>query len=190
MDIFYDNDRNSSLYLHVPFCSVKCPYCHFYVIPYEEEREKRYVESIDKEWELYRELFLNRRIVSIYFGGGTPSLLSPASLARLLELFPRDEACEITLEANPESITLEKMRALRKLGINRLSIGVQSLDDDQLVLLDRRHRATKAIEAIERSHDAGFENISIDLMYDIPGQSIASWQRTVDRAVTLPITHL
>ncbi len=185
--------HDSSIYLHVPFCQTKCPYCHFYVIPYEKEREELYVQAIEKEWELYRSSFESNKIVSFYLGGGTPSLLSPSSINYLLDLLlPTSlrHACEITIEANPESITLEKMRAFRSLGINRLSIGVQSLDDHQLILLDRRHRATRAIEAIETSCEAGFDNISIDLMYDIPGQSLQSWQRTVDRAMKLPITHL
>lgn len=180
-----------SLYIHVPFCSVKCPYCHFYVIPYEEEREKLFVQGIAEEWHRFAAPQIDGRpLVSIYFGGGTPSLLNPSSVEKILRLFPYSSDCEITLEANPESVTPEKMRALKAIGINRLSIGVQSLDDGQLHVLDRRHRSSLAIQAIEDSAAAGFDNLSIDLMYDIPGQSLASWHRTIDRAMTLPISHL
>lgn len=187
------SSQGFSVYIHVPFCTVKCPYCHFYVIPYEEEREKLFVQGIAGEWHRHAAPKLaGKQLVSIYLGGGTPSLLSPSSVATILDLFKGQTSpdCEITLEANPESVSLEKMRALREIGINRLSIGVQSLDDDQLLLLDRRHRATKALKAIEESMNAGIENLSIDLMYDVPGQSLLSWQRTVDRAMSLPISHL
>lgn len=193
-----DRPGDCSLYIHVPFCTVKCGYCHFYVIPYEKNHEKAYLEGIEKEWQLHKPLLEGRRIVSIYFGGGTPSLLHEKTIEYILRLifdeahlfYSIADSCEITLEANPESVSLEKMRALKKLGINRLSIGVQSLDDHQLVLLDRRHLATKAIQALEDSHASGIHNLSIDLMYDIPGQTLDSWQRTVDRAMQLPISHL
>lgn len=190
--------RACSLYIHVPFCTVKCGYCHFYVVPYKAEHEKAFLQGIKQEWHMQKPLLAGFTIVSIYVGGGTPSLLSPESLSHILRLFQADKEdtftiaqdCEITLEANPESVSVEKIRAYQALGINRLSIGVQSLDDDQLVLLDRRHLATRAIRAIEESHAAGITNLSIDLMYDIPGQSLKSWQRTVNRAVDLPICHL
>ncbi len=188
--------HDCSLYVHIPFCTSKCPYCHFYVIPFEEHREQAFLLGIEQEWQSRRALLAGKRIVSIYLGGGTPSLLSASSVGRILDLFLQDRGlsidsgCEITLEANPESVSLEKMRALSLLGVNRLSIGVQSLDDDQLTLLDRRHLAARAIKAIEESQAAGIDNLSIDLMYDIPGQSLDSWKRTITRAMALPVSHL
>lgn len=134
-------------------------------------------------------LLQNKRIVSIYFGGGTPTLFAPDGIAFLLQLIG-PQNCEITIEANPEECTKELFQDLHNLGINRVSLGVQSLDDRSLAVLERQHSAKKAKEAIFLAHDAGIKNISIDLMYDLPDQTEASWQYTLDQLASLPITHL
>lgn len=129
----------------------------------------------------------DRKIVSVYFGGGTPSLFGPERIEALsLDL----GGIEVTLEANPEEISSELMRSYREVGINRVSIGVQSLSDPLLKTLSRTHGAQTAIDAVYHTKEAGIENISIDLMYELPGQSLRAWEETLDRACELPITHL
>lgn len=145
--------------------------------------------------ERWRETLKGKRLVSIYFGGGTPALLSPSNLALLLKKvgtvipFAKDHI-EITLEANPETVTQQLMSEFAAAGVNRVSIGVQSLDDSHLIKLGRTHHAGSAFKAVDAALSAGVTNISIDLMYDIPGQTISSWKRTLQNACQLPITHL
>jgi oxygen-independent coproporphyrinogen-3 oxidase len=182
-----------SLYFHIPFCSKKCPYCHFFVLPDQEELKTIYLEAIRLEWEMRLPSLQGKRIVSIYFGGGTPTRLSTPQIASLLtpildlELAPD---CEITLEANPEDITLSRMQELRLLGINRLSIGIQSLEEEELITLKRSHTSSKASEAIHTAFQAGFTNLSIDLMFELPKQTLVSWERTLKKLEQLPISHL
>lgn len=189
-------DKSLSLYLHIPFCSRKCDYCHFYVLPDKAPLKVLLMEGLKLEWELIKPLLAGKKILTIYFGGGTPYLLGPAAIAEIIQWISsqvsKDEISrlEITLEANPENIEIETLKKFYAAGINRLSIGLQSLDDGQLTVLSRRHTAKKGLEAIAIAFDAGFKNISIDLMYDLPGQTLASWQRTVKCATTLPISHL
>jgi len=147
------------------------------------------------EWERQLPLLEKKRIVSIYFGGGTPSLFAPEGIAEILERIKTSGVelspdCEITLEANPEEGCLGLFKDLLNLGINRLSLGVQSLDARSLLQLERIHSAEKAKRAICEAAEAGFENISIDLMYDLPEQTEASWQSTLDQLKELPIRHL
>lgn len=183
-----------SLYFHIPFCTKKCPYCHFYVIPNRPLYHQILREALYKEWEQKLPLLQNQTIASIYFGGGTPSLFASADLEAILTRIRSscflDPHCEITIEANPEDASFELFQLLQALGINRLSLGVQSLDDRSLNTLERTHSATKAREAIHLAHAAGFSNISIDLMYDLPDQTEASWQYTLDKLPNLPIRHL
>lgn len=181
-----------SLYVHVPFCTKKCPYCHFYVIPNRLQYQELLHEGLKLEWQLQAPLFQDQPITSLYFGGGTPSLFHPDYLQTFIERakhhFTND--CEITIEANPEESSLEKFSKLRSLGINRLSLGVQSLDDRSLQTLERTHSAQKAKEAIFLAQKAGFSNISIDLMYDLPDQTEESWRYTLDQLADLPVHHL
>lgn len=182
---------NYSLYFHIPFCTKKCAYCHFYVIPDQDRFKTLYLEMLQKEWELRRSLISSEmELLSIYFGGGTPALLGPRGIETILSWIPYPKSCEITLEANPENITSSQMREFAALGINRVSIGVQTLSDPLLSTLSRTHSAPCAIQAVEATKQAGIDNISIDLMYDIPGQSLISWKKSLSRAVRLPITHL
>lgn len=182
-----------SLYLHIPFCKRKCDYCHFYVIPDKEQHKELLLNALKIEWESLLPLIPpHSRLESIYFGGGTPSLFGPERVAQVLEwigtAYPLE--VEITLEANPEEIDRGLVSAYKSAGINRLSMGVQSLDDSELHQLTRRHTAKKAQAAVEEAYLAGITNLSIDLMYDLPGQTLASWKKTLHKATSLPITHL
>lgn len=184
----------ASLYLHIPFCSRKCPYCHFFVIPDEPKSKALFLRALYKEWELCKAAFDNKHLVSIYFGGGTPTKLTPTEIASVLEKIASNVSlmpdAEITLEANPEDVTLEAMRAYAKAGINRVSLGVQSLVDSELHLLKRQHTAKEALEAIYACHAAGLTNLSIDLMFELPFQTLSSWRQTLKALTPLPIRHL
>lgn len=180
-----------SLYFHVPFCTRKCGYCHFYVIPNEERFHVLYMEALRKEWHLRAPLLKQGKLISIYFGGGTPSLLGPEKIATILSWIPYSlKGVEVTLEANPENVSPPLMEGYHQAGINRVSLGIQTFDDTLLPLLDRTHDAKKGGGAVETIYDSGIENISIDLMYDLPGQTLLSWERSLKRACELPITHL
>lgn len=149
--------------------------------------------SLKLEWELQFPQIKDHQIASIYFGGGTPALLTPPLFAPIFERFNTlhiSSDCEITIEANPESIDFQTLVAFRTLGINRISFGVQSLDDRSLQILERQHSSQKAKEALFFAKKAGFDNISIDLMYDLPSQTLSSFQYTLDQIKDLPITHL
>lgn len=178
----------ASLYFHVPFCTKKCPYCHFYVIPNRRPFQTLLKEALSLEWKTQSPLLENQSICSIYFGGGTPALFD--GIGEILQPISRPLDCEITIEANPEESSFERFSLFRSWGINRLSLGVQSLDDRSLQTLERIHSADKAKQAIFDAHRAGFKNISIDLMYDLPGQTEESWRYTLDQLADLPIQHL
>lgn len=145
-------------------------------------------EALAAEWERQQPLLEGKRVVSIYFGGGTPALFG--GIGPILEKIPRASDCEVTIEANPEESTLPLFESFRAVGINRLSLGVQSLDDRSLQTLERIHSAEKARQAIGLAQKAGFANVSIDLMYDLPGQTEESWRYTLDQLSSLPIHHL
>lgn len=185
-----------SLYIHIPFCTKKCDYCHFFVLPDKERFKSLYMKGLEKEWTLYRSnpsfstLLSTQSLVSIYFGGGTPALLAPERIAAILDWITPPHGTEITLEANPENVTQELMQAYAEAGINRVSLGIQSLDDSLLKTLGRTHNAKKGIEAVFATQAAGISNISIDLMYDLPLQTLSSWEKTLKEALTLPLTHL
>jgi oxygen-independent coproporphyrinogen III oxidase len=183
-----------SLYFHIPFCSKKCPYCHFFVLPDEERLKQPFLQALLSEWQLRLPQLQNKNIVSIYFGGGTPTKLDPDHYRLLLQtIFHSVEIspdCEITLEANPEDVDLARMRQFCSLGINRVSLGVQSLNNEELILLGRSHSADKATQAILDTHRAGIENISIDLMFELPTQTLSTWGKSLNALSSLPITHL
>ena len=184
-----------SLYIHVPFCTKKCPYCHFFVQPNSLESQETFLSSLNKEWDLRSPLFLGKEIVSIYFGGGTPSLLPAKAIEDILSLIQKGPAtisptCEITLEANPENVTLARMQEFVKAGINRISMGVQSFDDQLLQILGRTHDSGKAKKALDSIVQAGISNLSIDLMYELPHQTLETWENSLLEVKNLPITHL
>ncbi len=185
----------ASLYIHVPFCSKKCPYCHFFVLPNSLESQKLFIKTLYQEWFLESRVLEGKELVSIYFGGGTPSLLAPSILHDLLEEIRKgpiaiSKNCEITLEGNPEKTTKEGMQDFLKAGINRVSLGIQSFDEDLLKILGRTHSAEEGKKAVYASHEAGITNISIDLMYELPHQTISTWEHSIEEAIKLPITHL
>lgn len=176
------------IYIHVPFCTKKCPYCHFFVVPSDLSSYDHFIQSLKQEWEMIQPLIKEKKIISVYFGGGTPSLLGSKKIEEILSWITVEG--EITLEANPDDVTLEKMEAFQKTGINRVSLGLQALDNPLLKTLGRLHTAQKAIEAVHITQQAGIKNITVDLMYEIPGQTLKIWQETLDRLEQLPITHL
>ncbi len=189
------DDTDISLYIHVPFCSKKCPYCHFFVLPDTENHQEIFVKALHQEWLLRTPLLSKKKIVSIYFGGGTPSLLPPSSIEQILSWIHKGPAslalsCEITLEVNPEKVTANQIKAFMQAGINRISIGIQSFDDILLKTLGRTHCSQEAKEAILCTKEAGIHNISIDLMYELPHQTISQWEHSIQEALSLPITHL
>lgn len=184
------NSEEISLYIHVPFCSKKCPYCHFFVLPDSSENQAFFLEALQKEWLLRAPLLENKDIVSVYFGGGTPSLLTPKAIGTILSWIKKNPSCEITLEVNPEKMTKEQMKNFALEGINRVSIGVQSFDDTLLKTLGRTHQSKEAKEVIENTWNSGITNISIDLMYELPHQTVAQWEHSLQEAVLQPITHL
>lgn len=188
------NSAPISLYFHIPFCTRKCDYCHFYVLPDQEQAKDQLLKGFHLEWNLLQPLLQGKRVATLYFGGGTPSLFGPSRLTTLLELIYQSAsimpAAEITLEVNPENVTLELMRAYAAAGVNRVSLGIQTLDSDLLHLLGRLHRPEMAIEAIHTVYEAGISNISIDLMYDLPKQTLHHWASTLEQVRHLPISHL
>lgn len=183
-----------SLYIHVPFCRAKCRYCAFFSQPRREGALEAYVPLLLEELALWAGRLGRFAVPTVFFGGGTPSLLPPQDLERIMDALRRhfDLApdAEITLEANPESASLDFLRAARSLGVNRLSLGVQSFRDEELTLLGRPHSARQAWEALTRARSAGFANISLDLIWGLPGQRESQWLETLRRAVELAPEHL
>jgi oxygen-independent coproporphyrinogen-3 oxidase len=181
--------ERASLYFHIPFCRRKCPYCHFYVVPQTKSFQEILLQALKQEWNLYQPLIQGKKIVSVYFGGGTPFLFGPDAIEEILSWINPTDA-EITLEANPEDVSFETMKPFQQIGINRVSIGVQSLDDPTLQMLGRHHTAEAAKEAVLATAKTGIDNITIDLMYEIPTQKLSGWITTLHEALTLPIRHL
>lgn len=183
------------LYIHIPFCHARCGYCDFVTFTGQESRIKAYVEQLSGEFSLQaRQPWGGRPLSTIFFGGGTPSVLEPIQVRKILEAAGsewkiRDDA-EITLEANPESITEDKARGWREAGINRLSIGLQSFDDAILKAMDRLHTAEEFRDAYRAARAVGFDNVSVDLIYGFPEQSMESWQSTLEEAAALEPEHL
>lgn len=188
-------NKEISLYFHIPFCTKKCSYCHFFVLPDVKSNHRQLIDAILLDLLGWQEQLRGQKLISLYFGGGTPSLLGPSELGEILKYVQRiipfnPTDIEITLEANPETIDQDKLMAFADIGINRLSIGVQTLDDQLLKKLGRTHTASASLASIETAYRSGFENISIDLMYDLPCQTLSSWGNTLKYVGDLPITHL
>ncbi|MFL5926668.1 MAG: radical SAM family heme chaperone HemW [Gaiellaceae bacterium] len=175
------------LYVHLPFCSSRCGYCDFVTVVGRRGEHGRYVEALLRELELERPL-LAARPDSVYLGGGTPSLTDPAALARLLAALP--DADEVTVEANPETITAELARLLSRNRVNRVSIGAQTFNTDLLDVLERRARPDDVRRAVQVVRDAGIDNISLDLIYGIPGQEPSALRRDLAEALALEPEHI
>ncbi|NOT59963.1 MAG: radical SAM family heme chaperone HemW, partial [Acidobacteria bacterium] len=184
----------AGIYLHIPFCAARCHYCNFATGGYEAELAARYVNALCAEIERADVSAAMQTVDTIYFGGGTPTTLTVEQFARILELcrtkFDITPNAEITTEANPGSISLEYLKGLRALGINRLSFGVQSFADDELEMIGRIHDAQAARDAITTARAAGFDNVSLDLIAGLPEQKMATWQRNLQEAFALAPEHL
>jgi oxygen-independent coproporphyrinogen-3 oxidase len=183
------------LYVHVPFCVRKCGYCAFHSGPFSLGAADEYVGLVLREMAAWAEELGRARVETVYFGGGTPSLLTTGQIGSILEtaarVFSLDAGAEITLEANPESALGDGfLQGLRALGVNRLSLGVQSLRDDLLATLGRPHDAGQARRAVGAARDAGFDNLSLDLIWGLPGQDVAGWLRDLEEAVRMAPEHL
>lgn len=184
------DDRVGSLYIHVPFCARKCAYCAFYSEPSAGDLIARYLAALRRELEWVAQ---DLRPRTIFFGGGTPSLLNLRQweeIFRALDRLNLAGAPEFTVECNPATVSLDKARLLREHGVNRISLGAQSFDADLLQRLGRVHSREMIFTSIENLRRAGFDNLNLDLMFAIPGQSMAVWQRTLDEALALGSEHL
>lgn len=182
----------AGIYIHVPFCTSKCHYCNFFSVA-----SKRYREGFAKFLllEMKQRAFelCDEKVMTIYLGGGTPSLLPPEVIGSLIQgcrdLFNVAEDAEITMEANPDDLTDEYLVGIKRCGVNRLSIGVQSFHDEDLRLINRRHSGQEAHEAVCRANMAGFKDITLDLIYGIPGAEDARWQENVHQLIALNVSH-
>lgn len=186
-------DKMAGIYIHVPFCRKKCLYCDFYAIG-SNDTTQQYHLLIEKELNLRKEFIPDKKIDTIYFGGGTPSLLSAFQIDYILncitKIFNVSADAEITIEVNPDDVTYDLIKEYRKTGVNRLSIGVQSFIDNELLFLGRRHNSETAVNSIMISKEIGFENISIDLIYGIPNSTLKSWEYSLKKSISLDIKHL
>ena len=184
------------LYLHVPFCLQKCPYCSFYSLSGRLDLSKRFITAVNRQIKIFatRREIREQPSATIFFGGGTPSMLSPTILVDLLQAcldqFPHTDELEISIEVNPATIDQEGLQLLRRGGFNRLSIGVQSFNNQELKKIGRVHSAAEARQTVHMARQAGFTNISLDLMYGLPGQDEQSWQVNINHALALEPDHL
>lgn len=186
--------RELELYIHIPFCMKKCAYCDFLSGPAPRETIDRYVTALVAEIRQYQKLAENYRVTTIFFGGGTPSILSGGQMkeifAALRDVFEIQADAEITMEANPGTVTKENLQAYRACGINRISFGLQSVDDEELKLLGRVHTMRQFEESYDLARKAGFQNINVDLISAIPGQTVESWERTLDTVIRMNPEHI
>ena len=183
----------SGIYLHIPFCLSKCAYCGFYSVP-SLKRKADFLEALKQEIVLRKDYLHGEKVETIYFGGGTPSLLMIEELKSIMTLlhdcFEIDLDAEITLEANPDTLSIDYLNGLKSLGVHRLSIGIQSFFDRDLKYLSRRHNAEHARQCLDWAKEAGFENINIDLIYGLPTSDADQWGRNLDLFFELNIPHL
>jgi len=185
--------NTAGLYIHIPFCRSRCSYCDFATGIYESPLAEHYVNALVKEIEAWDEVS-PRPVDTIYFGGGTPSLLSPSQLAAILETihsrFDVESGAEVTMEMNPGTVTPESVAEFRRLGISRTSFGAQTFDDRELARLGRSHTTEDTTNTFQVLRNAGFDDVSFDLIAGLPGQSVSGWQYNLDRALALRPEHL
>ena len=183
----------AGIYIHIPFCKRRCIYCDFFSTT-QSEKKSAYVHALCRELEMRKDYLEGEDIETIYLGGGTPSQLLREELEKIFnhiyKVYPVKEDAEITLEANPDDLTPEYVAMLRQLPINRISMGIQTFQEETLKLLHRRHTAVQAIEAFRRCREAGFQNISIDLMYGLPGETLDTWRADLQQAIDLRPEHI
>ena len=186
--------KELELYVHIPFCIRKCAYCDFLSAPAGKEVQEAYVDQLLKEIRGSGRAFLGYRVRSIFFGGGTPSILETDRLCRILVLLKQEFACsedmEVTVEANPGTVSEEKLAGYLEAGVNRLSFGLQSADDRELAVLGRIHTWDQFLAGYRAARKAGFRNINIDLMSALPGQTAESYRRTLEKVMALKPEHL
>lgn len=186
--------KNSALYIHIPFCDHKCIYCDFYSI-ITSDNVQAFLKALKKEIEYFSKLYSKDRIfTSIFFGGGTPSLMEPEYLEEILhhlnKYFTIDTEAEITMETNPGTVDKVKLKQFKETGINRISIGIQSFDEEELKFLTRIHDKQTAIQTVYNAAEVGFENISVDLIFNLPNQTKDKWISNLEKAISLPIKHI
>jgi len=183
----------AGIYIHIPFCKKLCYYCDFYHV-ITSEKNSVFVDALLKETELRKDYLEDETVSTIYIGGGTPSVFSIKELSDILnqinKFFKVEENCEITIELNPDDVNQDYMEGLKKLNINRISLGVQSWRDSDLKMLNRRHNSEQAAAALTEVFNAGFNNVTIDLIYGIPGMTVKEWSSNLDIAFSFDITHL
>ncbi len=187
--------KRLGIYLHIPFCVSKCRYCDFYSIPgASEELKDKYVNSIINHIKEYSVQTKGYIVDTVYFGGGTPSLLSEKQLKNIMRALKSSfrvySKCEISMEVNPKTVDLPKLKSIRRCGVNRLSIGVQSFSDTELSIAGRPHKADDSFETVRLARKAGFENISIDLMFGLPSQTLQSVVDNINTANSLEVEHV
>lgn len=186
--------RSLGIYIHIPFCRSKCAYCDFYSLANREEEMDRYLSALIRHMEETAPQARSSLVDTVYIGGGTPSIFGAKRLTTLIKAvkhsFKLARGCEITMEGNPDSVDLSLLRTVRRAGVNRLSLGVQSANDHELKLIGRPHNFTQAKEAVQNARKAGIQNLSLDLIYGIPDQDMASWQKTVESLIELNPEHL
>lgn len=184
----------AGLYIHIPFCESKCIYCDFYSMANNNHLIDKYIDALLVETAQRKNELNSETITTVYLGGGTPSLLSITQLSKLVnglkKVFDFSNVEEFTIEVNPDDVTADYIQQAKSLGINRVSMGVQSFSDEDLRFINRRHTAKQATDAIHIIKEAGINNISIDLIYGIPGQNIKIWKNNVDTAISLLVQHI
>ena len=183
----------AGIYIHIPFCKRRCIYCDFFSTT-QSEKKPTYIHALCQELEMRKNYLEGEEIETIYLGGGTPSQLTEEELneifTSLYNIYKVKEDAEITLEANPDDLTPEYVSMLRRLPINRISMGIQTFQEETLKLLHRRHTTRQAIEAFQRCREAGFRNISIDLMYGLPSETLNIWKEDLQQAIALHPEHI
>jgi oxygen-independent coproporphyrinogen III oxidase len=190
---FVDDQIMAGIYIHIPFCKKLCFYCDFYhVISLKDNSD--FVEALLTEASLRKDYLKNEEVSTIYFGGGTPSVFSVKDLGRISDrlnnLFNVAADCEVTIELNPDDVNPAYLNEIKRTGFNRISLGIQSWNDHDLKMLNRRHDSAQAVKALKETIDAGFRNITIDLIYGIPGMSLKDWEANLDFSFTFDIQHL
>ncbi len=182
-----------AIYIHVPFCLQKCSYCDFYSQTYSSEKKDRYIKALKRELKIYADKIKYRKVRTIYFGGGTPGLLTPVEIAEILKCIKDNffirEGIEITLEANPYSLSRDKIKGYRQCGVNRISLGVQSFNDQELDLLGRMHNSKQALRIIKNLTKV-FDNMNLDLIFALPGQKCKNWLQTLKQALKMAPQHI
>ena len=183
----------AGIYIHIPFCKRRCIYCDFFSTT-QSEKKSTYIHALCQELDMRKDYLEGEDIETIYLGGGTPSQLTQKELeeifSSLYNIYKVKENAEITLEANPDDLTPEYIHMLRTLPINRISMGIQTFQEETLKLLHRRHTAQQAIEAVKHCRETGFQNISIDLMYGLPGETLETWKEDLQQAIALHPEHI